>query len=74
MPYIVDPKNQTIEETHVAIFQEMGLRERRDLERWVIDSPEILVESLLAITSRYGGFASGKKGEAKSWKRLLERN
>jgi hypothetical protein len=35
----------------------MGFSERRDLEQWVIDSPEILGESLLVVTSEYGGFA-----------------
>lgn len=35
---------------------ELGLRERDDLQEWVIDEPGILDEELLIVTSEYAGF------------------
>ena len=35
---------------------ELGLRERDDLQEWVIEEPRILGEELLVITSEYAGF------------------
>lgn len=35
---------------------ELGLREREDLQEWVIEEPRILDEGLLVITSEYAGF------------------
>lgn len=35
---------------------ELGLRERDDLQEWVIDEPRILDEKLLIVTSEYAGF------------------
>lgn len=35
---------------------ELGLREREDLQEWVIDEPRILGEELLIVTSEYAGF------------------
>jgi len=37
-------------------LSELGLRERDDLQEWVIDEPRILDEELLIITSEYAGF------------------
>jgi len=30
--------------------------ERRDLEKWVMDYPEVLGENLLVVTTEYDGF------------------
>ncbi|WP_372909500.1 hypothetical protein [Salinigranum sp.] len=35
---------------------ELGLRERDDLQEWVIEEPRILGEELLIVTSEYAGF------------------
>lgn len=35
---------------------ELGLRERDDLQEWVIEEPRILGEDLLVVTSEYAGF------------------
>lgn len=35
---------------------ELGLRERDDLQEWVIEEPRLLGEDLLVITSEYAGF------------------
>lgn len=35
---------------------ELGLRERYDLQEWVIEEPRILDEELLIVTSEYAGF------------------
>ncbi|MCH7745287.1 MAG: DUF91 domain-containing protein [Chloroflexi bacterium] len=56
MPYIIDPTTKAIEETQMTTFQRLGLKERQDLEQWVINEPSILGESLLIITSEYQGF------------------
>ncbi len=56
MPYLVEPQTGEVTEIQPSTFQELGLKERQDLEEWVIRNPAILGEPLLVITSEYEGF------------------
>lgn len=46
----------TVDSISTQELAELGLRERDDLQEWVIDEPRILDEGLLIITSEYAGF------------------
>lgn len=46
----------TVEAVPEHELAELGLRERDDLQEWVIEEPRILGEELLVITSEYAGF------------------
>lgn len=46
----------TVEAVLEDELAELGLRERDDLQEWVIEEPRILGEELLIITSEYAGF------------------
>lgn len=46
----------TVESVPTHELAELGLRERDDLQEWVIHEPRILGENLLVITSEYAGF------------------
>ncbi len=48
--------NGAVESVPNHKLAELGLRERDDLQEWVIDEPRILGEGLLVITSEYAGF------------------
>lgn len=45
-----------VEPVDTSGLAELGLRERDDLQEWVIEEPQILGEDLLIITSEYAGF------------------
>lgn len=48
--------NGTVDSIPTHELTELGLRERDDLQEWVIQEPRILGEELLIITSEYAGF------------------
>lgn len=55
MLFKIDGKG-TVDSIPTQELAELGLRERDDLQEWVIDEPRILDEELLIITSEYAGF------------------
>lgn len=54
--YVVNPTTQEPEKVEPASFLDIGVKERADLEQWVIKHPELLGERLLVITSEYDKF------------------
>lgn len=61
MLYIYDKKNKKISPSEETDFRTHKIMERRDIEKWVIDFPEILGEELLIITTEYDKFDKTKE-------------
>ena len=59
--YIIDPMTKQPKRVEPVSFQEIGIKERSDLEEWVINHPDILGEKLLVITSEFSGFDKSSK-------------
>jgi hypothetical protein len=56
MLFIIDPQAQTALEVSTATLAGLKLRERYDLQEWVLGNPRLLGEDLLVITSEFSGF------------------
>ncbi|MFP5221117.1 MAG: hypothetical protein ACLGSA_02375 [Acidobacteriota bacterium] len=54
--YIVHPERKELTKIEAARFSEIGIRERKDFQEWVIRHPDVLGEDLLIITSEFDGF------------------
>jgi hypothetical protein len=59
--YIVNPKTQKPARVESVSFAEIKVKERADLERWVLNHSEILGEPLLIITSEFAKFDKSSK-------------
>jgi len=59
--YIVDQQTQQPIRVAPVSFAEINIKERADLETWVINHPEILGEELLVITSEFAKFDRSSK-------------
>jgi hypothetical protein len=59
--YVVDPSTREPMEIKPATFQEIGITERGDLERWVARDPGLLGEPLLVVTSEFSRFEKSKR-------------
>lgn len=56
MLFQIDVSAKTAREVPSSSLTTLGLRERYDLQEWVLHTPGILGEELLVITSEYAGF------------------
>lgn len=54
--FLVDSKNKTTEEIREISFKEVGLKERKDLQEWIANNPNMLGEDLLIIQKEFDGF------------------
>ncbi|MFH0982741.1 MAG: hypothetical protein V2A79_14550 [Planctomycetota bacterium] len=54
--YLVDPASKKLTGVCAVSFAEIGVKERADLEAWVIDNPQVLGEDLLVITAEFDRF------------------
>jgi hypothetical protein len=54
--YILDSTSKHLDCVKPVSFCDIGIRERQDLEQWVIAHPEVLGERLLVITSEFDRF------------------
>jgi len=54
--YTVDPKTKQPLRVDSVSFASIGIKERADLEQWIINHPELLGEPLLIITSEFANF------------------
>jgi len=54
--FLVDSKNKTTEKVKEITFKEIGLKERKDLQEWISNNPNILGEDLLIIQKEFDGF------------------
>jgi hypothetical protein len=59
--YLVDPATKQPVRVDSVSFASIGIRERSDLEQWVINHPELLGEPLLIITSEFASFDRSSK-------------
>jgi hypothetical protein len=61
MLYIYNKKNRSFTSIEETDFRTHEIMERRDIEKWVIDFPEMLGEELLIITTEYDKFDKTKE-------------
>ncbi len=54
--FLIDQETKEPIKVEPVSFAEIGIKEREDLEQWVIDHPELLGEDLLVITSEFDRF------------------
>ncbi len=54
--YIVEPTSKKLTGVTAVTFAKIGVKERADLEKWVLDNPQVLGEELLVITTEFDRF------------------
>lgn len=54
--FIIDKQSKTLKEIQPTTFKLLEVGERKDLERWIQDYPQILGEELFIITTEYDQF------------------
>lgn len=54
--YLIDPATRRPAAVEPVPFPRIGIKEREDLEQWVLNHPEILGEDLLIVTSEFSRF------------------
>jgi len=54
--FLIDNETQDPIKVEPVSYADIGIKERGDLEQWVIDHPELLGEELLVITSEFDRF------------------
>jgi hypothetical protein len=54
--FLIDQDTKEPLKVEPVSFAEIGIKEREDLEKWVIDYPDLLGEDLLVITSEFDKF------------------
>jgi hypothetical protein len=59
--YQVDPETRNLVKIEPVSFASIGIKERADLQEWIIGNPELLGEQLLVITSEYSGFDASNR-------------
>lgn len=56
MLYIIDKNSKELKAIQPSTFQELKVWERKDLEKWIEDYPELLGEELFVLTTEYDQF------------------
>ena len=54
--FIVDPVSKQLASVNPVSFEDIGVKERQDLETWVTSHPLVLGEELLVVTSEFDRF------------------
>ncbi|MDR2166718.1 MAG: DUF4268 domain-containing protein [Clostridiales bacterium] len=54
--FLIDKQSNKAIPMDKASFSELGLHERRDFQKWIVDDPKILGENLLIIAEEFAGF------------------
>lgn len=54
--YIVNRDNKKVNKIKDISFSEIGLKERKDLQEWIANNPDLLDEELLIIQKEFDGF------------------
>ena len=54
--FLVNQNNKTTKEIKDISFKEIGLKERSDLQEWIVNNPFMLGEELLIIQKEFDGF------------------
>jgi hypothetical protein len=58
---VIDPASGNAETQQKVSFASLGIKERQNLEKWLMKHPEILGERLLPITTEFAEFDHSKK-------------
>ncbi len=58
---LLDPFTGGSESQERVSFAALGMKERENLEQWLIKNPQILGEPLLIITTEFADFENSKK-------------
>ena len=58
--FIVDPSTQKSRKVEKVSLGSIGVKETKDLERWIRDYPELLGERLLVVSSQFSKFDKSK--------------
>lgn len=58
---LVDPNTNHVQHLDSVSFADLKVKERQNLENWVLQNPEVLGERLLVITSEFGRFDKSKR-------------
>lgn len=59
--YVIDPRSNGSVAVEPTTFFELKIRERQDLQQWLIDTPRVLGEPLFVITSEFDRFDKSDK-------------
>lgn len=59
--YIINTKDKSSKKIQEVSFAELGLKEREDLQEWIVNEPAILGEDLLIIQKEFDGFSDTKE-------------
>jgi hypothetical protein len=59
--YLVNRDKKLLEPIAKAAFRDVGMRERKDLQEWIVHNPEVFGEDLLVIQKEFSGFADTKE-------------
>ena len=59
--YIINNENKQSVKIKSVTFSELGLKEREDLQEWIVHNPSILGEDLLIIQKEFDGFSDTKE-------------
>ena len=54
--YILNKQNHQMEALEHVSFKSLGIKERRDLQEWIAQKPDIFGEELLIIQKEFDGF------------------
>lgn len=55
--YIINTDDKSSQKIKEVTFTELGLKEREDLQEWIVNNPNILGEELLIIQKEFDGFS-----------------
>ena len=55
--YLVNKDNKQTKEISEVSFKSCGLKERKDLQEWIANNPNILGDDLLIIQKEFDGFS-----------------
>ena len=59
--YKLNKQNKTLEEIKETSFEDLDLKERKDIQEWICAEPRILGEELLIIAKEFAGFEGTKE-------------
>lgn len=59
--YLIDPQTKNPLRVDPVSFHDIGIKERADLQQWIINHPDLLGEDLLIITTEFDRFDKSNK-------------
>lgn len=59
--FVINTKDKSSKKLQEVYFSELGLKERDDLQEWIVNDPTILGEELLIIQKEFDGFSDTKE-------------